>query len=117
MLNRQQPLPQIDQHRLLVLARESNAVVSRVVHDHDYWSYPPATFACCYAIIRIGEGAHRLNARSRRRLRSVALGIWEDARNVLAHDLSIVDYVAVYNMITEELPLLLSDLERLGEER
>lgn len=114
MSTRWQPQQQeIDARQLLTLARESESVVSRVTHDHNYWSYPPAVFACCYAIIRIGEGVRRLDRRSRRRLRSASLAIWEDWRNYLAHDLRIANYVLIHRMITAELPLLLRDLARL----
>ena len=104
----------IDRRRLLGLARESAAVANRVNHDHDYWSYQPAQFACCYAIIRIGEGVRRLDDRSRRQLRSASLLIWEEWRNYLAHNLEIARYAVVFDLITDELPLLLRDLERLG---
>ena len=106
--------PEIDQHRLLELAQESASVAALVTHDHAYPAYRPAVFACCYAVIRIGEGARRLDARSRRRLRSASLGIWEEWRNSLAHDLEQVDDTSVLRMVAEELPLLLEDLERLG---
>lgn len=88
-------------------------MVNRVNHDHDYWAYPPAQFAGCYAIIRIGEGVRRLDSRSRRRLRSASLAIWTKWRNYLAHDLGIVRYTGVLGLVTVELPLLLRDLERL----
>ena len=114
MSSRRQSQQTIDEHRLLALTRESNEVVNRVIHDHDYWSYQPALFACCYAIIRIGEGAFRLDTQSRRRLRSAALGIWQDARNTLAHDIGAADHTTVHHLITNELPLLLANLERLG---
>ena len=115
MSSRRQPRPTIDQRHLLALSQESSAVVNRVIHDHDYWSYPPALFACCYAIIRIGEEVNRLDRPSRRRLRSVALAIWDAARNALAHDIGIADRATVHHLITDELPLLLADLERLGQ--
>lgn len=89
-------------------------MASRVNHDHDYWSYQPAKFACCYAIIRIGEGVRRLDSRSRRQLRSASLLIWEEWRNALAHELGMADYDFIHDLITDELPLLLRDLERLG---
>ena len=117
MSSRQQQLPAIDRRQFTELVRESQAVISLVNHDHDFWSYPPAMFACCYAIIRIGEGANRLDSRSKRRLRSAALGIWMDARNALAHDLGMMAALPVHHLLTNELPLLLSDLERLGQER
>ena len=114
MSTRWQPQQQeIDARQLLTLARESDAIISRVTHDHNYWSYSPAVFACCYAIIRIGEGVRRLDRRSRRRLRSASLAIWEDWRNYLAHDLQTARYVGVFELITDELPLLLRDLERM----
>ena len=106
--------PEIDHHRLLELARESAAVANLVIHDHAYPGYRPAVFACCYAVIRIGEGVRRLDARSRRRLRSASLGIWEEWRNSLAHELDAVKHDTVHRMVAEELPLLLGDLERLG---
>ena len=115
MLSRWQPQQQeIDARQLLDLAREAESVISRVTHDHDYWSYQPAQFACCYAIIRIGEGVRRLDRRSRRRLRSASLAIWAEWRNYLAHDLEIQNYALIHRMINAELPLLLRDLERLG---
>ena len=106
--------PEIDQHRLLELAQESESVAGLITHDHEYPGYRPGVFACCYAVIRIGEGARRLDARSRRRLRSASLGIWEEWRNTLAHDLGVIDHSQVLHMVAEELPLLLGDLERLG---
>ena len=106
--------PEIDRHRLLELARESAAVAGLVIHDHDYPAYRPAVFACCYAVIRVGEGARRLDSRSRRRLRSVSLAVWAEWRNTLAHDLEMLDDSAVLRMVGEELPLLLGDLERLA---
>ena len=106
--------PEIDQHRLLELAQESASVAGLVTHDHAYPAYRPGVFACCYAVIRIGEGARRLDARSRRRLRSASLAVWEAARNSLAHELDVVDDALVLQMVAEELPLLLGDLERLG---
>ena len=109
-----QQRPAIDGRRLLALVRESEGVVSLVTHDHDYPSYRPAVYACCYAIIRIGEGVRRLDERSRRRLRSASLAIWEEARNALAHDLDLVNHASVLLMIANEMPLLLSDLERLA---
>ena len=109
-----QQRPAIDGRRLLALVRESEGVVSLVTHDHDYPSYRPAVYACCYAIIRIGEGVRRLDESSRRRLRSASLAIWEEARNALAHDLGMVDHTLVLQMVANEMPLLLSDLERLA---
>ena len=106
--------PEIDRHRLLELARESAAVAGLVIHDHDYPAYRPAVFACCYAVIRIGEGARRLDRGSRRRLRSVSLAVWAEWRNTLAHDLEMLDDSSVLRMVAEELPLLLGDLERLA---
>ena len=106
--------PEIDHIRLLELAVEAEEVVSLVTHDHNYWSYPPAVYACCYAIIRIGEGVRRLDRRSRRRLRSASLAIWEEARNALAHDLDLVNHASVLLMVANEMPLLRSDLERLA---
>ena len=104
---------EIDARQLLALAREGEYIIGLVTHDHNYWSYQPAVFACCYAIIRIGEGVRRLDRRSRRRLRSASLAIWEDWRNYLAHDLRIANHVLIHRMITAELPLLLRDLTRL----
>lgn len=106
--------PEIDRHRLLELARESAAVAGLVIHDHDYPAYRPAVFACCYAVIRVGEGARRLDRGSRRRLRSASLAVWEEWRNTLAHDLGVVDHYQVLRMVAEELPLLVGDLERLA---
>ena len=115
MSSRWQPQQQeIDAWQLLDLAREGEAIIGLVTNDHDYWSYSPAVFACCYAIIRIGEGVRRLDRRSRRRLRSASLAIWAQWRNYLAHDLDAVDYDLIHPMIAAELPLLLRDLERLG---
>ena len=113
MSSRWQPQQQeIDARQLLTLARESEYIIGLVTHDHDYWSYQPAQFACCYAIIRIGEGVRRLDRRSRRRLRSASLAIWAEWRNALAHELDALDYDLIYPMIDAELPLLLRDLER-----
>ena len=115
MSSRRQPqYLEIDARQLLALTREAESVISLVTHDHDYWSYPPALFASCYAIIRIGEGVRRLDGRSRRRLRTASLSIWAEWRNYLAHDVDVVRYTGVSDLITDELPLLLRDLERLG---
>ena len=108
------PRRQVDQQGLLALARESEAVISLVTHDHNFWSYPPALYACCYAIIRIGEGVHRLDSPSRRRLRSASLAVWEEWRNALAHELDLVHHSAIFDLINGELPLLLRDLGQPG---
>ena len=103
----------IDRRRLLELAQEASTVAGLVTRGNDYWTYQPALFACCYAIIRIGEGVRQLDSGSRRRLRSVSLAIWEDWRNMLAHDLDLANHDFVFDVISDELPLLLRDLERL----
>lgn len=77
MLSRRQPQRrQIDLRRLLELTQEASLVAGLVTRGNDYWSYPPALFAGCYAIIRIGEGVRQLDSGSRRRLRSASLAIW-----------------------------------------
>ena len=115
MSSRRQPqYLEIDARQLLALTQEAESVISLVTHDHDYWSYPPALFASCYAIIRIGEGVRRLDSRSRRRLRTASLSIWAEWRNYLSHDLGAIQHTFVLGLINGELPLLLRDLERLG---
>ena len=113
MSSRRQSQPSISYARFVELVRESHEVVRQATADHNPRAYPPATFACCYAIIRIGEGAGRLDRRALRRIPSGGLGTWEDARNTLAHEVGLIDDLAwLENTIGEPLERLLADLER-----
>lgn len=113
MSSRRQSQPSISYARFVELVRESHRVARQVTADHGLRAYPPAMFACCYAVIRIGEGPGRLDRRALRRVPSAGLGVWEDARNALAHEVGLIDNVFwVEDTIGEPLERLLSDLER-----
>ena len=113
MSSRRRSEPSVSYARFVELVRESHEVVRQATADHSLRAYPPATFACCYAIIRIGEGAGRLDRRARRRVPSAGLGIWEDARNTLAHEVGLIDDLAwLGDTISEPLERLLANLER-----
>ena len=111
MSSRIQPRSSIGYTQFLELVRESAAVVAQITADHDF-TYPPAVFACCYAVIRVGEGARRLDRRGLRRIRAAGLPSWEDARNSLAHEVGFIDLPWLNDIVTEPLGQLLADVER-----
>ena len=98
--------------QFLALVREAHAVAQRAAANHSLRSDPLAAFACCYAVIRVGEGVRRLDRRTVRRVRSSGLLSWGEARNALAHEVGIIDYDWLESIVGEPLERLLSDLER-----
>ena len=111
MSSRIQPRSSIGYTQFLELVREAAAVVAQITADHDL-TYRPAVFACCYAVIRVGEGARRLDRRGLRRIRTAGLLSWEDARNSLAHEVGFIDVAQLDDIIATHLTQLLADLER-----
>ena len=112
MSSRPQRETSVGYAQFLTLVREAHAVAQQAAANHSLRSGRLAAFACCYAVIRVGEGVRRLDRRAVRRVRSAGLLSWGEARNTLAHEVGLIDYDWLESIVGEPLERLLSGLER-----
>ena len=96
-------------HRFAMDASEisKGITIERLSEDKAY------QYSLLYPMGQIGEIAINMDSDFIRKYPSIEWADWRGFRNRLFHDYGTIDFSIVLEMITEALPLLLSELENI----
>jgi uncharacterized protein with HEPN domain len=78
----------------------------RGMTEADFLASQTAKDAICFRFIAMGHAASQITEATRALLKDIPFERMRGMRNVLAHDYSVIDYARVWQVVANDVPLL-----------